>query len=96
MLICHELSALKMMNRFFLNLTCASWLCLSAVVAEPVLSSDTLRSYVTQFNQSDEELYANIPNAEAFDFLENNIPLFDCPDPQIEWTYYFRWWKRGW
>ncbi|HAX97249.1 MAG TPA: hypothetical protein DCY35_12145 [Prolixibacteraceae bacterium] len=24
--------------------------------------------------------------------MQNNIPLFECPDKQIELTYYFRWW----
>jgi len=26
------------------------------------------------------------------EFLSANIPLFECPDKQIEETYYFRWW----
>ena len=51
-----------------------------------------LQQYVTQFNADDEELYANIPNKDAFGFLEKNIPLFECPDPNFERTYYFRWW----
>lgn len=51
-----------------------------------------LASYVEQFNADDDELYANISNAEALEFLEQNIPLFDCPDKDIERTYYFRWW----
>jgi len=54
--------------------------------------NDKLKTYVEQFNAGDEELYANIPNAEALDFLQKNIPLFDCPDIDIERTYYFRWW----
>lgn len=57
-----------------------------------VLNYDELKDYVEQFNADDQELYANIPNADAFDFLKNNIPLFDCPDPAFERTYYFRWW----
>jgi hypothetical protein len=57
-----------------------------------VLDTSQLRDYVARFNADDEELYANIPNAEAFSFLEQNIPLFECPDPDIERTYYFRWW----
>ena len=52
-----------------------------------------LADYVDDFNDCDEELYPQaVPNAEAFDFLEENIPLFECPDPLIERTYYFRWW----
>ena len=25
-------------------------------------------------------------------FLRDNIPLFECPDKELEQTYYFRWW----
>jgi len=52
-----------------------------------------LESYVTRFNAQDVEHYTNsIPNEQAYDFLKDNIPLFECPDPIIESTYYFRWW----
>ncbi|BCX46470.1 coagulation factor 5/8 type domain-containing protein [Haloferula helveola] len=51
-----------------------------------------LDAYVERFNREDEELYSNIPNSEALAFLRKNIPLFECPDEDIERTYYFRWW----
>lgn len=52
-----------------------------------------LHSYILRFNQQDEEIYKNaIPNAEAEDFLAQQIPLLDCPDKILEETYYFRWW----
>ena len=55
--------------------------------------SEPLRSYVERFNRSDEELYINdIPNSEAYGWLRERIPLFECPDKQLETTYYFRWW----
>ena len=58
-----------------------------------VLSVETYRRYVDTFNQNDSQLYAqHIPNAAAWDFLKNNIPLLDCPDGDIEEIYYFRWW----
>jgi len=71
--------------------------CTGLHAAEPsgpniVLSNAKLRDYVARFNADDEELYANTPNDEAFNFLERNIPLFECPDADIERTYYFRWW----
>lgn len=54
---------------------------------------DQLRAYVEEFNRSDEEIYPNeITNSEAYEFLSNEIPLFECPDPDLERTYYFRWW----
>lgn len=58
-----------------------------------VLKQDALATYVRAFNQSDEELYQQrVPNSKALTFLSANIPLFDCPDKQLEQTYYFRWW----
>ena len=58
-----------------------------------VLKADAFRHYVDTFNQNDRELYVqHIPNAAAWDFLRNNIPLLDCPDKDIEEIYYFRWW----
>lgn len=52
-----------------------------------------LSNYVKLFNEKDEELYGNaIPNSDAEKFLSENIPLFACPDKDVERTYYFRWW----
>jgi hypothetical protein len=60
--------------------------------SEPFISQLKLQTYVERFNADDEELYSNIPNEEAYNFLKNNIPLFECPDIDFERTYYFRWW----
>lgn len=57
-----------------------------------LLSTAPLARYVAQFNADDEELYANIPNRDARAFLEQNIPLFECPDEDFQRTWYFRWW----
>jgi predicted GH43/DUF377 family glycosyl hydrolase len=58
-----------------------------------ILKPDALKHYVDQFNEDDEELYAqHVPNEQAWAFLRENIPLFECPDKDIERTYYFRWW----
>jgi len=64
----------------------------AAAAGAAVLQAEAFRHYVDQFNRDDEELYANIPNAAAWEFLKANIPLFECPDKDIERTYYFRWW----
>ena len=32
-----------------------------------------------------------ISNAQVFDFLASNIPLFECPGSIIEEIYYVRW-----
>lgn len=58
-----------------------------------VLDDGRLRDYVARFNAADDELYTNaIPNSAAADFLAANVPRFECPDKDIERTYYFRWW----
>ena len=61
--------------------------------AEAVLRPDKLRACVAKFNATDNELYRqHVPNAKAANFLAANVPLLECPDAQIERTYYFRWW----
>ncbi len=58
-----------------------------------VLRPASFQHYVDDFNRNDRELYRQyIPNSAAWDFLQNNIPLLDCPDREIQETYYFRWW----
>jgi hypothetical protein len=59
----------------------------------PSLKADSFKHYIEAFNRDDQELYPQyIPNAAAWEFLTNNIPWFECPDPEIEEIYYFRWW----
>lgn len=58
-----------------------------------ILTDAALTRYVKQFNAGDDEFVSQaIPNARALAFLRRNIPLFDCPDKELELTYYFRWW----
>lgn len=58
-----------------------------------ILKAEDFRHYVDAFNVNDRELYAQaISNTQAWAFLSDNIPLLDCPDKEIEETYYFRWW----
>ena len=63
-----------------------------APAAPAILDHSLLKDYVTRFNADDEEMFSNIKNKDAYAFLENNIPLFDCPDEDFRRTYYFRWW----
>jgi len=58
-----------------------------------VLQYKDFEHYADQFNQGDNELYVqHIPNDRASAFLEENIPLIDIPDKELEKIYYFRWW----
>jgi hypothetical protein len=43
------------------------------------------KHYIDDFNNNDNELYkGRFPNALAWDFLKDNIPLLDCPDEDIK------------
>jgi hypothetical protein len=53
-----------------------------------------LKKYITYFNSLDTEAVKNyVPNAQAYTWLSQNIPLFECPDTTIEQMYYYRWWS---
>ena len=66
---------------------------LDSTAGAAVLKSETFKHYIDAFNEGDHELYpAYITNGAAWGFLKSNIPLFECPDKDIETTYYFRWW----
>ncbi|WP_240768517.1 glycosyl hydrolase family 65 protein [Olivibacter sp. XZL3] len=59
-----------------------------------VLTTDALKEHVAYFNSIDSEAVVNfIPNSQSFNWLAENIPLFDCPDSAIAQTYYYRWWS---
>ena len=66
-----------------------------SVLAKPVLLEPTnYEHYVSKFNAADEEAVVNlIPNPQAWQWLSEQIPFFDCPAVQFEETYYFRWWS---
>ena len=56
---------------------------------------EKLKYYVDTFNANDEEVYKNsIDNAHAYEWLKEEIPLFECPDTDVERAYYFRWWTN--
>ena len=58
-----------------------------------IINQDKLKSYVHKFNELDHETFiSSISNAQSEDWLQGQIPLLDCPDEDIERTYYFRWW----
>jgi hypothetical protein len=40
----------------------------------------------------DENVTNIISNANSWAWLEQNIPLFECPDPAVQEIYYYRWW----
>jgi hypothetical protein len=58
-----------------------------------LLTPDNYKKYIERFNRNDEETVVQyVDNAGTWDWLSGQMPLFDCPDPVLEETYYFRWW----
>ncbi len=58
-----------------------------------VLEASDYRHYADLFNKMEDENIAQaIPNAAAWDWMQKNIPLFECPQQNIEEIYYYRWW----
>ena len=63
------------------------------VRAAEVLQPSLAQPYIERFNADDRETFSEaIANVRAWEFLSANIPLLDCPDKELEKTYYFRWW----
>jgi hypothetical protein len=58
-----------------------------------VLKADNFRHYVDYFNKMEDENIAQaVPNAQSWDWLKANVPLFECPQQNFEEMWYFRWW----
>jgi hypothetical protein len=58
-----------------------------------VLDATDYAHYVDLFNKmEDENIVQAIPNAQSWEWMQKNIPLFECPQQNFEEMYYFRWW----
>lgn len=58
-----------------------------------VVKKCNFKRYVDTFNTNDEEtVIQHVNNSLSWDWLDRNIPFFECPDKELEETYYFRWW----
>src|SRR5690554_3470997 len=59
-----------------------------------VLNPDDFKHYVDYFNQmEDENIVQAISNKESWDWMKENIPLFESPQKNFEEMFYFRWWS---
>ena len=68
---------------------------LSGLPAETpaVLKYEDYKHYVDYFNtMEDENIMQAIPNSKSWEWMQANVPLFDCPDRGFEEMWYFRWW----
>ncbi|HTY89189.1 MAG TPA: glycosyl hydrolase family 65 protein [Candidatus Acidoferrum sp.] len=83
-------------SRFVAPLMVLFWLTAASRSAAdpPVLKPAPFAHYVQYFNTMEDENVTNfISNANSWDWLQREIPLFECPDRQVEEMYYFRWWS---
>jgi hypothetical protein len=59
-----------------------------------VLKPAAFARHVERFNAMEDENVTNfVSNAQSWDWLQQNIPLFECPDREVEEIYCFRWWS---
>ncbi|HYE53928.1 MAG TPA: glycosyl hydrolase family 65 protein [Chitinophagaceae bacterium] len=67
---------------------------LSQVKKQPaVLRAASFKHYVDYFNtMEDENIRQAIPNDSAWWWMQQNIPLFECPQQNFEEIFYYRWW----
>ena len=50
--------------------------------------------HIEKFNAMEDENVTNtISNADSWGWLQKEIPFFECPDREVEETYFFRWWS---
>ena len=72
--------------------------------APAVLSNIPIKAFADRFAADEKAFYAldseprkapepDISNQDAAQWMERNIPLFDCPDEDFREIYYFRWWS---
>lgn len=72
---------------------CVSLALSTSMASAAALKAESFKHYFDTFNENDEDLYVqHVPNQKAWEFLKTNVPLFECPDKDLERTYYFRWW----
>jgi hypothetical protein len=65
----------------------------SASVVGGFLKHGDFRHHVEFLNKTFPEDVVNaIPDARAWEWMERNVPLFTCPDADVERTWYYRWW----
>src|SRR5688572_9784035 len=58
-----------------------------------VLKAQQFKHYVDYFNKmEDENIKQAIPNDKSWEWMQANIPLFECPQQNFEEMWYYRWW----
>ncbi len=61
--------------------------------AAALLRYDDYKHYVDYFNTMEPEgIQQAIPNKDAWQWMTQNVPLFECSQQDFEELWYFRWW----
>lgn len=65
-----------------------------AQISRPyILKHEDYKHYIDYFNaMEDEPIVQAIPNKASWQWMQQNIPLFNCPQKEFEEIFYFRWW----
>jgi hypothetical protein len=85
----------KTLDKYLLTLFALFFLLNGAAYAQEgnILPAGKMKPWIEYFNATDSEYVKNfVPNDKAFEWLSDNVPLFECPDTTIEKIYYYRWW----
>jgi hypothetical protein len=80
---------------FRLGLTSVSFTLNPALASDfAVLGTAAVVHHTDRFHALETESFSNhLSNAEAGLWLQQHIPRFECPEREVEATYYFRWWS---
>ncbi|MBE0660659.1 MAG: glycoside hydrolase [Bryobacteraceae bacterium] len=64
-----------------------------AAAPPAVLDRDAFRHYVEEFNAvPTPDVASFVPDSQSWEWLKEKIPFLSCPDPDVERTWYYRWW----
>ncbi|MEO5561863.1 MAG: glycoside hydrolase, partial [Chitinophagaceae bacterium] len=75
----------------YISLVCTN--SYSQVTKPFILKPAAFKHYVDYFNKmEDENIKQAIPNDSAWQWMQKNIPLFECPQQNFEEIFYYRWW----
>ncbi len=59
----------------------------------PAFDREPFRRYIEEFNSiPTPDVVSFIPDDQAWSWMKENVPFFTCPDPEVERTWYYRWW----
>ena len=82
---------------FLCSLCCLLWIGfgIGSYAADfALLKPAAFAHHIKRFNTMEDENVTNfVSNAESWDWLQQNIPFFECPDADVEAIYYYRWWS---